>query len=76
MEERRRLRATVVPTDVGEVKALLRQLGQPITLFGEREVCGRMNAFSFDCFGDLRNTQLRGSERYLRVLPPVGCSLM
>ena len=38
VEERRRLRATVVPTDVGEVKALLRQLGQPITLFGEREV--------------------------------------
>lgn len=45
VEERRRLRATVVPTDVGEVKALLRQLGQPITLFGEREVGGRMAGF-------------------------------
>ena len=39
VEERRRLRATVVPTDVQEVKLLLRQLEQPITLFGEREVC-------------------------------------
>ncbi len=38
VEERRRLRATVVPTDVTAVKMLLRQLGQPITLFGEREV--------------------------------------
>lgn len=38
VEERRRLRATVVPTDVGEVKALLRQLEQPVTLFGEKEM--------------------------------------
>ena len=38
VEERRRLRATVVPTAVDEVKQLLRQLEQPITLFGEREV--------------------------------------
>lgn len=40
VEERRRLRATVVPTDVQAVKMLLRQLGEPITLFGEREVSG------------------------------------
>lgn len=38
VEERRRLRATVVPTDVTAVKMLLRQLKEPITLFGEREV--------------------------------------
>lgn len=46
VEERRRLRATVVPTDVGEVKALLRQLGQPITLFGEREVWAEESEYS------------------------------
>ena len=38
VEERRMLRATVVPTDVAEVKLLLRRLGEPITLFGERPV--------------------------------------
>ena len=38
VEERRKLRATVVPTDVAEVKLLLRRLGEPITLFGERPV--------------------------------------
>lgn len=46
VEERRRLRATVVPTDVAEVKQLLRQLEQPITLFAEREVSA--------CFGCAR----------------------
>ena len=38
VETRRRLRQTVVPTDPGEVKQTLRQLGEPVTLFGEREV--------------------------------------
>lgn len=38
LELKRRLRSAVVPTDPGEVKALLRQLAEPITLFGEREV--------------------------------------
>lgn len=37
-EMRRKMRQTVVPTDDGEVRALLRRLGEPITLFGEREV--------------------------------------
>ncbi|KAK9845589.1 hypothetical protein WJX84_004246 [Apatococcus fuscideae] len=37
LELKRRLRSAVVPTDPGEVKALLRQLAEPITLFGERE---------------------------------------
>lgn len=32
------MRQTVVPTDDGKVRQLLRQLGEPITLFGEREV--------------------------------------
>ena len=38
VEERRRVRATVVPTAVPEVKALLRELGEPTTLFGEGPV--------------------------------------
>lgn len=37
-ELRRKIRQTVVPTDDGKVRLLLRQLGEPITLFGEREV--------------------------------------
>uniref|UniRef100_A0A383VCL3 Pre-mRNA processing factor 4 (PRP4)-like domain-containing protein n=1 Tax=Tetradesmus obliquus TaxID=3088 RepID=A0A383VCL3_TETOB len=36
-ELRRRIRSTVVPTDDGKVRAMLRALGEPITLFGERE---------------------------------------
>ena len=34
----RRMKATVVPTDDIKVRLLLRQMGEPITLFGEREV--------------------------------------
>lgn len=37
-ELRRRIRSTVVPTDDGKVRAMLRALGEPITLFGEREM--------------------------------------
>lgn len=35
---RRRMRATVVPVIDVDVRAMLRQLGEPITLFGEQEV--------------------------------------
>lgn len=49
VEERRRLRATVVPTEVGEVKQLLRQLEQPITMFGEREVSSSVCRFLKCC---------------------------
>ena len=34
-EQRRRLRAMVVPTDGGEVRVWLRKLAEPVTLFGE-----------------------------------------
>ncbi|KAF8062934.1 hypothetical protein HT031_003773 [Scenedesmus sp. PABB004] len=37
-EMRRRIRGTVVPTDDGKVRAMLRALGEPITLFGEKEM--------------------------------------
>jgi hypothetical protein len=37
-ELRRRIRSTVVPTDDAKVRTMLRALGEPITLFGEREV--------------------------------------
>ena len=36
---RRRMRATVVPALDKDVRAMLRQLGEPVTLFGEQEVC-------------------------------------
>lgn len=38
-ELRRRIRGTVVPTDDSKVRQMLRTLGEPITLFGEKEVC-------------------------------------
>ncbi|GAB4822458.1 hypothetical protein N2152v2_009504 [Parachlorella kessleri] len=38
MELQRRMRALVVPTDDASVRALLRQLEEPMTLFGEREM--------------------------------------
>lgn len=34
-EIKKRARAIVVPTDTNEIKARLRELGHPITLFGE-----------------------------------------
>lgn len=36
-EEKRRMGQVVVPTDHARVKQVLRKLGEPITLFGERE---------------------------------------
>jgi U4/U6 small nuclear ribonucleoprotein PRP4 len=36
LERRKRNRAMAVPTDDGRVKARLREIGEPITLFGER----------------------------------------
>ena len=41
MEARRRMRATIVPTGVDAVKRVLRTMGQPVTLFGERPVSCR-----------------------------------
>ena len=39
LELRRREKATVVPTADDEVRRVLRQMGEPMTLFGEKEVC-------------------------------------
>lgn len=38
MELRRKMKTAVVPTNDAEVRKALRQLGEPVTLFGEREV--------------------------------------
>jgi hypothetical protein len=40
IELRRKMKATVVPTNDQEVRRMLRQLQEPITQFGEREVRG------------------------------------
>jgi U4/U6 small nuclear ribonucleoprotein PRP4 len=42
LERRKRNRALAVPTDDGRVRARLREIGEPITLFGERvsRICG------------------------------------
>ena len=38
LERRKKARSMAVPTDDGRVRARLREIGEPITLFGER-VC-------------------------------------
>lgn len=38
IELRRKMKATVVPTNDADVRRQLRQLREPVTLFGEREV--------------------------------------
>ena len=43
VETRRRMRQTVVPVIDADVRSTLRQLGEPITLFGEREVGDRID---------------------------------
>lgn len=45
MELRRKMRTMVVPTDDNTVRGLLRQMGEPITLFGEREVRRQRGCF-------------------------------
>jgi U4/U6 small nuclear ribonucleoprotein PRP4 len=36
LERKKKARTLAVPTDDGRVKARLREIGEPITLFGER----------------------------------------
>lgn len=38
LETRREMRDVVVPVNDNEVRGLLRQVGEPVTLFGEIEV--------------------------------------
>ena len=42
VELRRRMRATAVPVIDTDVRATLRQLGEPVTLFGEQQVYARI----------------------------------
>lgn len=37
LELKQKVKTTVVPTDPAAVKAMLRAIGEPVTLFGERE---------------------------------------
>lgn len=36
LERKKKARSMAVPTDDGRVRARLREIGEPITLFGER----------------------------------------
>lgn len=45
-ELRRRIRSTVVPTDDVKVRTMLRALGEPFTLFGEKEV-SKLSAYAW-----------------------------
>jgi U4/U6 small nuclear ribonucleoprotein PRP4 len=46
-ELRRRIRSTVVPTDDIKVRTMLRALGEPITLFGEKEVSKKTSSLRY-----------------------------
>lgn len=39
LERKKKARSLAVPTDDNRVKARLREIGEPITLFGERVCC-------------------------------------
>ena len=48
-ELKRKMKVTVVPTDDLKVRQMLRQLGEPITIFGEKEVCGCVRGVCSSC---------------------------
>lgn len=43
LERKKKARTTAVPTDDNKVRQRLREIGEPITLFGER-VCGNISS--------------------------------
>lgn len=55
LERKKKARNLAVPTDDNKVKARLREIGEPITLFGER--------VSSMCYGDPSMTDLRAASR-------------
>jgi hypothetical protein len=55
LELKQKMKAVVVPTDDKRVRAMLRQLGEPVTLFGERELERRER-----CVGDQTRTRSGG----------------
>lgn len=46
LELRREMRDVVVPVIDEDVRALLRRMGEPITLFGEKQVCRLIMQFT------------------------------
>lgn len=58
-ELRRKAKAVVVPTDDAKVRTLLRQMGEPITLFGEKEVRTQLQRPQLT--GALRHRETRSS---------------
>ncbi len=55
LERKKKARNLAVPTDDNKVKARLREIGEPITLFGER--------VSTMCYDDATLTDLRAASR-------------
>lgn len=58
LERKKKARNLAVPTDDNKVKARLREIGEPITLFGER--------VSNMCYDDVNSTDLRAAARPAR----------
>lgn len=56
LERKKKARSMAVPTDDNRVKARLREIGEPITLFGERVSC--VHQFS-NCQLNLRASSRR-----------------
>lgn len=72
LELRRRMKAVVVPTDDAEVRRLLREEGEPITLFGEREV-GDVERRGFQLLCACVCARVVGGGRGLRGFAAHGC---
>jgi U4/U6 small nuclear ribonucleoprotein PRP4 len=51
LERKKKARAMAVPTDDNRVKARLREIGEPITLFGERvRLIFVLNSTGYTCY--------------------------
>jgi U4/U6 small nuclear ribonucleoprotein PRP4 len=63
LDRKKRARTMAVPTDDNRVKARLREIGEPITLFGER-VSGRV----FSVFAILTRLSYQAADRRDRLI--------
>ncbi len=66
-ELKRKMRAMVVPTEDAKVRTMLRQLGEPITLFGEREVRAASLACMQPCGCHIRKRRLTARRIHKRA---------
>lgn len=67
-ELKRKMRSMVVPTDDVKVRQMLRQLEQPITLFGEREVRGVATPYGTHAWRKMHATARQQHDACMHVI--------